>query len=192
MLSKKITNNHSCRTLPPANTIVHGDILLNGRPIGPFMHRLSGFVHQDDLFVGALTVREHLTFMAHFRLDRRTNSQQRQQLIADLLHRTGLASCAESRIGCTEAAPTGKVLSGGERKRLAFATELLTRPTILFCDEPTTGLDSFSAQQLVRTLQLLARRGTTIMCTIHQPSSQLFAMFHEVCVKSLVSTCFSI
>lgn len=151
------------------------------------MHRLSGFVHQDDLFVGTLTVREHLTFAAHFRLDRRTTAARRRRLIADLLHRTGLTSCAGRRIGDGAAddgsgsgGGGGKMLSGGERKRLAFATELLNRPTMLFCDEPTTGLDSYSAQQLVRTLQLLARRGTTIMCTIHQPSSQLFAMFHQV------------
>lgn len=144
------------------------------------MHRLSGFVHQDDLFVGSLTAREHLNIMSHFRLDRRTGAAQRNRLIGDLLHRTGLASCAGTRIGSTEAQPSGKWLSGGERKRLAFATELLTRPTLLFCDEPTTGLDSYSAQQLVRTLQLLARRGTTIVCTIHQPSGQLFDMFHQV------------
>lgn len=73
-----------------------------------------------------------------------------------------------------------KVLSGGEKKRLAFAAELLISPAILFCDEPTTGLDSYSAQQLVGTLLSLARSGTTIMCTIHQPSSQLFSMFHQV------------
>lgn len=98
-------------------------------------------------------------------------------MIKDLLGRTGLTQCANTRIGQDDAS---KVLSGGEKKRLAFATELLNKPTILFCDEPTTGLDSYSAQQLIRTLQSLARRGTTIMCTIHQPSSQLFAMFHQV------------
>lgn len=85
--------------------------------------------------------------------------------------------CANNRIGNGD---ERKVLSGGEKKRLAFATELLTKPTILFCDEPTTGLDSYSAQQLILTLQSLAKLGTTIMCTIHQPSSQLFAMFHQV------------
>lgn len=66
------------------------------------------------------------------------------------------------------------------RKRLAFATELLTEPIILFCDEPTTGLDSYSAQQLIQNLHSLALKGTTVMCTIHQPSSQLFSMFHNV------------
>jgi ABC-type multidrug transport system ATPase subunit len=75
----------------------------------------------------------------------------------------------------------GKMLSGGEKKRLAFATELLTHPSILFCDEPTTGLDSHNAQKLIGTLQRLARsQNTAIMCTIHQPSSQLFAMFDQV------------
>lgn len=119
---------------------------------------------------------------ARLRLDRRATTAQRDKLIADLLRKTGLTKSAHSRIGGNEDA--NKVLSGGEKKRLAFATELLTQPTILFCDEPTTGLDSYSAQQLVQTLQLLARRGTTIMCTIHQPSSQLFAMFHQVLLMS--------
>lgn len=98
-------------------------------------------------------------------------------IINDLLERTGLLSSANSRIGSGD---DKKVLSGGERKRLAFAVELLNNPVILFCDEPTTGLDSFSAQQLVQTLYDLAKKGTTILCTIHQPSSQLFDMFNNV------------
>ena len=94
------------------------------------------------------------------------------------MERTGLTKCAATQIG---EEGEGKMLSGGEKKRLAFATELLTKPAILFCDEPTTGLDSFSAQNLVKTLQDLARvHNTAIMCTIHQPSSQLIAMFDQV------------
>lgn len=98
-------------------------------------------------------------------------------LIQDLLERTGLLAAASTRIGSGD---DKKVLSGGERKRLAFAVELLNDPVILFCDEPTTGLDSYSAQQLVQTLYDLAKKGTTILCTIHQPSSQLFDMFNNV------------
>lgn len=98
-------------------------------------------------------------------------------IIQDLLERTGLLGAANSRIGSGD---DEKVLSGGERKRLAFAVELLNNPVILFCDEPTTGLDSYSAQQLVQTLYDLAKKGTTILCTIHQPSSQLFDMFNNV------------
>lgn len=93
------------------------------------------------------------------------------------MENAGLLSCANTRIGNGD---DKKLLSGGERKRLAFATELLTDPIILFCDEPTTGLDSFGAQQLIQTLHNLAKKGTTILCTIHQPSSQLFSMFDNV------------
>ncbi|XP_058063599.1 protein scarlet [Anopheles bellator] len=163
------------RTQP--GTIVQGDILINGHLIGPFMYRLSGFVHQDDLFVSTLTVCEHLHFMAKLKLDRTVSNKAVDQMIRELLDRTGLTRCARTRIG---EAGEGKMLSGGEKKRLAFATELLTKPTILFCDEPTTGLDSFNAQALVSTLQQLAKRGTAIICTIHQPSSQLFSMFDQV------------
>ncbi|XP_075162328.1 ATP-binding cassette transporter scarlet [Haematobia irritans] len=160
-----------------AGTVVQGDILINGRRIGPFMHRISGFVYQDDLFNGYLTVSEHMYFSAHLRLDRRVSRQERKIIIQDLLERTGLMAAANSRIGSGD---DEKVLSGGERKRLAFAVELLNNPVILFCDEPTTGLDSYSAQQLVQTLYELAKKGTTILCTIHQPSSQLFDMFNNV------------
>eukprot|EP00099_Drosophila_melanogaster_P015285 NP_524108.1 scarlet [Drosophila melanogaster] len=161
----------------PAGTVVQGDILINGRRIGPFMHRISGYVYQDDLFLGSLTVLEHLNFMAHLRLDRRVSKEERRLIIKELLERTGLLSAAQTRIGSGD---DKKVLSGGERKRLAFAVELLNNPVILFCDEPTTGLDSYSAQQLVATLYELAQKGTTILCTIHQPSSQLFDNFNNV------------
>lgn len=161
-----------------SGTIVNGDILVNGRKIGPFMRRLSGFVHQDDLFFGKLTVMEHMMCMANLKLDRRVKNHEAQLIIRDILERTGLMKCANTRIG---EIGEGKMLSGGEKKRLAFATELLTYPAILFCDEPTTGLDSFNAQKLVETLQdLAARHNTAILCTIHQPSSELFSMFDQV------------
>lgn len=161
-----------------AGTTVNGDILVNGCKVGPFMQRLSGFVHQDDLFYGSLTVMEHLICMAHMKLDRRVSPSDAKIIIRDVLERTGLTRCANTRIG---EEGEGKMLSGGEKKRLAFATELLTQPAILFCDEPTTGLDSYNAQKLVETLQELAAiRNTAILCTIHQPSSALFAMFDQV------------
>lgn len=76
-------------------------------------------------------------FQAHLRLDRRVTKEQKTQLIRDLLDRTGLTKCANTKIGD---AHNSKMLSGGEKKRLAFATELLNSPSVLFCDEPTTGL----------------------------------------------------
>lgn len=161
----------------PAGVIVDGDIRVNGRPIGDYMHRLSGFMYQDDLFVSSLTVQEHLFFMARLRLDRRTSNVERRSIVWELLVQVGLTGSANTVIGTTG---QDKVLSGGEKKRLAFATELLTNPPLLFCDEPTTGLDSFSAQKLVEKMKEMAHSGRTIVCTIHQPSSEVFNMFNQL------------
>lgn len=114
---------------------------------------------------------------AWMRLDRRTSRLERRRHVADLLSTLGLAERSNTRIG---AIGHEKVLSGGEKKRLAFASELLTDPTLLFCDEPTTGLDSFSAQKIVHMMSSMAAQGKTIVCTIHQPSSELFSQFHEL------------
>ncbi|XP_046994893.1 protein scarlet-like [Schistocerca americana] len=156
----------------PAGTLVDGDIRVNGQPVGPGMRRLSGYMHQHELFVGSLTVREHLTLMARLKMDRRTHSSTRDRQLQQLLAQLGLEDRADARID--------GALSGGERKRLAFAAELMTDPLLLFCDEPTTGLDSFSAQKLVHMLRQLADQGRTVLCTIHQPSSEVLDLFHEV------------
>ncbi|CAB3363689.1 Hypothetical predicted protein [Cloeon dipterum] len=161
----------------PVGVVVDGDIRVNGRPIGPYMNNLCGYVPQEDLFVRDLTVKEHLTFMAWMRLDRRTSRFERRRHVLDLLSILGLSERADTRIGATG---HEKVLSGGEKKRLAFASELLTDPPLLFCDEPTTGLDSFSAQKIVQMMGSMAAQGKTIVCTIHQPSSEMFSLFHEL------------
>lgn len=77
-------------------------------------------------------------------------------------------------------------ISGGERKRLNVASEVSTMPTVLFADEPTTGLDSFMAESVVQVLNRMADSGRTVIATIHQPSSKIFELFHEVC---LLRTC---
>ncbi|EPB65274.1 hypothetical protein ANCCEY_15663, partial [Ancylostoma ceylanicum] len=73
-----------------------------------------------------------------------------------------------------------QVFSGGEARRLTFACEMLSNPALLFCDEPTTGLDSFMAENVVQVLSKLAKSGRTVVCTIHQPASQLYLMFDRV------------
>lgn len=110
-------------------------------------------------------------------MDRRTTHKERQHKIFEILQQLSLKKCTHTKIGENGA---GKLLSGGEKKRLAFATELLTDPPLLFCDEPTTGLDSYSAQKLVSIMNAMASTGRTIVCTIHQPSSQIFNMFSQV------------
>ncbi|KAJ0180332.1 hypothetical protein K1T71_003736 [Dendrolimus kikuchii] len=158
-------------------TVVDGDITMNGQPVDDIMQQESGFMHQDDLFVDNLTVIEHLTIMARLRLDSRTSALARKRRVNQLLRQLALYEARYTRIGGLDGY---KTLSGGERKRLAFATELLTDPGLLFCDEPTTGLDSFSAQKLVSLLRESALQGKTIICTIHQPSSELIAHFDKL------------
>lgn len=75
-------------------------------------------------------------------------------------------------------------LSGGERKKVALAVQLLNDPPILFCDEITTGLDSYSAANIVNTLKCISRTGKIVICTIHQPASGVFDKFDEVVLLS--------
>ncbi|XP_026501599.1 protein scarlet [Vanessa tameamea] len=161
----------------PDDTIVDGDIIMNGLPVSDFMHKESGYMHQDELFVENLTVMEHLTIMARLRMDRRTTPLARRRRVNQLMRQLSLYGAKNTRIGGLDGL---KTLSGGERKRLAFATELLTDPGLLFCDEPTTGLDSSSAQKLMTLLRASAVQGKTVICTIHQPSSELMALFDKL------------
>ncbi|RZF46585.1 hypothetical protein LSTR_LSTR002917 [Laodelphax striatellus] len=165
--------------------LVEGNVLINGRPAtGVNTRGISGFMHQEDMFRGSLTVSEHLHFLARLRMDRRTSSAQRTRLVDDLLRQLGLEHCRHTRIG---APGPGRriVLSGGERKRLSFAGECLSDPPLLFCDEPTTGLDSSSALAVVRALRAMAmERRRTVLISIHQPGSHLVELFHSVLLLS--------
>ncbi|XP_076678314.1 brown isoform X2 [Andrena cerasifolii] len=153
-----------------------GEILLNGAPIDTGqMIRISGFVPQTDLAVESLTVQEHMEFMACMKMDRRLHASARKLRIMALLAELGLGKCASSKLSS---------LSGGERKRVALAVQLLMEPSILFCDEPTTGLDSYGAMTVVRTLREVAATGRIVVCSLHQPASGLLDTFHEVLLLS--------
>ncbi|XP_015785595.1 protein white-like isoform X2 [Tetranychus urticae] len=157
---------------------IEGQVSLNNEPIT--IERLSScssYVQQDDLFFGVLTVREHLRFQLKLRTTFSMNASQINKRIDQILEKLGLMKVAENRIKCGS---SGERLSGGELKRLSIATEILTDPAILFCDEPTSGLDSFMAQTVVSVLKSLANEQRTIVCTIHQPSSEIFKMFDQI------------
>lgn len=157
---------------------IDGDIRVNGVPVGKSkIANISTYVQQDDLFVGTMTVREQLTFRAMLRMDKRKHAHERLQKVDEVLHELGLQKCADTIIGVP-----GRIkgISGGEMKRLSFASELLTNPPLMFCDEATSGLDSFMAHSVIQSLKTLVSEGRTILCTIHQPSSDVFELFDEV------------
>ncbi|KAK0406636.1 hypothetical protein QR680_018701 [Steinernema hermaphroditum] len=156
---------------------VNGRVLVNGFEMGKHITAVSGYAQQEDLFMSTLSVREHLMIQARLRISGNLTAEQRAKRVTFVLKELGLTKCRNTKIGM---AGVKKGISGGESKRLTFAAELLTNPPILFCDEPTTGLDSFMAESIVAVLKKLAKSGKTIICTIHQPSSQLYNLFDRV------------
>ncbi|CAL1533119.1 unnamed protein product [Lymnaea stagnalis] len=161
---------------------IQGEVMLNGVSVSNGMRNISAYVQQSDLFIHTLTVREQLQFRALLRMDKKLDKRARLARVEEVITEMGLQGCANSRIGAAHG--TKKGISGGERKRLSFASEALTNPPIFFCDEPTSSLDTFMAQSIVHTLQKMASRGRVILCTIHQPSSELFALFTQVLLLS--------
>lgn len=171
---------------------------INGIPVSATELRARcAYVQQDDLFIGTLTPREHLIFQAMLRIPKDVPYKQKLERVTEVitevsecsaclpadLHvgpfsfQLSLLKCQNTIIGVPGRM---KGLSGGERKRLAFASEALTDPPMLLCDEPTSGLDSFIAMNVVQVLKNLAAKGKTVILTIHQPSSELFALFDKL------------
>ncbi|XP_038045152.1 protein white-like [Patiria miniata] len=143
----------------------------------PCVGEVSTYIQQEDVFVGSLTVREHLLLQAKLRMSREISLERKMERVEDILEQLSLVKCADARIGNPT---TSDGISAGERKRLSFASELLTNPPLLFCDEPTSGLDSYMSQILISMLRQLALEGHTILCSIHQPSSDVYSMFDRL------------
>ncbi|XP_064872507.1 broad substrate specificity ATP-binding cassette transporter ABCG2-like isoform X2 [Oncorhynchus nerka] len=132
---------------------------------------------QDDILMGTLSVRENLLFSVNLRLDRRHYSTaDKQQRVDSIIEDLGLQDCAHTKIG-TEFL---RGVSGGERKRCSIGMELITSPRLLFLDEPTTGLDSNTANHIINLLHRLSRSGKTIVFSIHQPRYSIFSHFDHL------------
>ena len=139
----------------------------------------SAYVTQTNVLLPSLTVRETLLYAASLRLP--TNYQQRSQLVEEIILELGLKECADTRVGD---GLTKGGCSGGERRRVSIGIQMLRNPSILFLDEPTTGLDATSAFHLVKTLKHLATTGRTVITTIHQPRSDIFFLFDRLTLLS--------
>jgi len=156
----------SCRS-----SMNSGSYTLDCIPVaGRIMKRLKrkiAYVKQNDIFFDHLTVGEQITYTAQLRLQKDIGMKVKQ-LVKMLL----LDACVDTPI---------YLISGGEKKRLNIGTELLTDPFVLVLDEPTSGLDSTCAVSLINILHKFARKGKTIITSIHQPSSGIFRSFDKIC-----------
>ena len=138
----------------------------------------SAYVMQQDILLPTLTVRETLQYSADLRLPPPTTAEERKRVVEEVILELGLKECADTRIGTH----VHKGCSGGEKRRTSIGVQLLSNPSVLFLDEPTTGLDATSAFQLVRTLKTLAEKGRTIVTTIHQPRSEIYGIFDNLVI----------
>ncbi|KAI1459670.1 P-loop containing nucleoside triphosphate hydrolase protein [Annulohypoxylon moriforme] len=145
------------------------------------------YVMQQDILLPTLTVRETLRYSANLRLPPPTTEEERMQIVEEVILELGLKDCANTRIGNSQ----HRGCSGGEKRRTSIGVQLLANPSILFLDEPTTGLDATSAYQLVRTLKTLASKGRTIITTIHQPRSEIWDLFDNLVILSKGSPVYS-
>eukprot|EP01066_Platyproteum_vivax_P018496 Platyproteum_vivax@DN7556_c0_g1_i3.p1 len=157
--------------------VTEGSVSWNGKPCDLEFTRRSAYVQQEDMFFGHMTVKEHLMFCAKLRLD--LTMDEKAKRVEMILDRLGLKKCESHMIGNLQQGMT-RGISGGEKKRLAFASEIITNPSLLFADEPTSGLDTFMAGEVVQVMKELAMSGRTVLATIHQPSSKIYSMFDQV------------
>uniref|UniRef100_A0A8C9QMV3 Broad substrate specificity ATP-binding cassette transporter ABCG2 n=1 Tax=Spermophilus dauricus TaxID=99837 RepID=A0A8C9QMV3_SPEDA len=155
-----------------------GEVLVNGAPQNANFPCESGYVAQDGVGMGTLTVRENLQFAAALRLPTTMTNHEKNERINKLIQDLGLSKVADVKVGT-------QFISGGERKRISIAMELIMDPPILFLDEPTTGLDSSTASTVLLLLKRISEQGRTIIFSIHQPQYSIFKLFD--CLTLLAS-----
>lgn len=158
---------------------VGGRLLVSGRPTDDlrFLQHVTGFVPQDDVLHGELTVEENVRFQAALRLPEGTSDEQLNVQVAQVAKDLQLSSILGARVGT----PERRGVSGGQRKRVSIAMELVAQPLLLFADEPTSGLDSTTSHDVVRCLnEAAARLGTTVIAVIHQPRYDTLRLFDDL------------
>lgn len=159
------------------NLELRGTLKINGEEtnnIGKFKSYI-GYVMQEDFMLPTFTPFEVFKFVADLRLSE-LSEDEKVKIVNLVIKNLGLEKCRDTYIGDTRI----RGVSGGEKKRTSIGLELLINPSIIFLDEPTTGLDSTTSLNLIRFLNRLAKQGRTVISTIHQPSSEIFMEFHHI------------
>jgi len=149
---------------------LEGAIRLDSEVVDPTdidIRRVIAYVEQDVSIPATCTPREAIAFSARLRLDTTHSDHDVVTITNEIIATLRLEACADTLIGGGPMMTGG--LSGGEKKRVQVAVELVTRPEIIVLDEPTSGLDSYSAQNLMDVLKQIADAGATVIVTIHQP-----------------------
>ncbi|KAF8937979.1 P-loop containing nucleoside triphosphate hydrolase protein [Dissophora ornata] len=162
---------------------IQGDILLNDVPVkeyGSIRKRLVGYVTQEDDFIETLTVLETLTFAAKMKLPRKMKNQDKIARVYAVMQELNLTHIKDTKVG----GAVIRGISGGEKRRVTIGIELLSSPSVLLLDEPTSGLSSTDALNVANAIKELARKGRTVILTVHQPRSDIYELFDDLLLLS--------
>ncbi|XP_015873783.3 ABC transporter G family member 31 [Ziziphus jujuba] len=156
---------------------IEGDIRISGHPKEQrTFARISGYVEQNDIHSPQVTVLESLLFSSALRLPKDASVEKKREFVQQVMNLVELDSLKDALVGM----PGTSGLSTEQRKRLTIAVELVANPSIIFMDEPTSGLDARAAAIVMRAVRNTVDTGRTVVCTIHQPSIDIFEAFDEL------------
>ncbi|KAL5991460.1 hypothetical protein ACLOJK_012369 [Asimina triloba] len=156
---------------------IEGDVRISGHPKEQkTFARISGYVEQSDIHSPQITVGESLWFSASLRLPKEVDEEKKREFVEEVMTLVELDTLRDALVGL----PGTSGLSTEQRKRLTIAVELVANPSIIFMDEPTSGLDARAAAIVMRAVRNTVDTGRTVVCTIHQPSIDIFEAFDEL------------
>ncbi|XP_058192549.1 ABC transporter G family member 29-like isoform X2 [Rhododendron vialii] len=161
---------------------IEGDVRISGFPKKQeTFARISGYCEQNDIHSPQVTVHESLIYSAFLRLPKEVNKDKKMVFVDEVMDLVELDNLKDAIVGL----PGITGLTTEQRKRLTIAVELVANPSIIFMDEPTTGLDARAAAIVMRTVRNTVDTGRTVVCTIHQPSIDIFEAFDELLLMKM-------